>query len=109
MFNISFIVTQIKSGYETHLLTATSRRWSQEFSLSHLLFFSEKTKNLLFNGTKAVMGRIWKADGEEKLTDVSVSDVMSVSSASAHQTLLKGQTLIGTDGRLKKANSVPGQ
>ncbi|XP_065105199.1 apoptosis regulatory protein Siva [Paramisgurnus dabryanus] len=78
------------------------------FGLKYRQEVYEKTKNLLFNGTKAVMGRIWKADGEEKLTDVSVSDVTSGSSTPAHQTLLKGQTLIGTDGRLKKANSVPG-
>ncbi|KAA0711597.1 Apoptosis regulatory protein [Triplophysa tibetana] len=68
----------------------------------------EKTKNLLFNGTKSVMSRIWKADGEEKPSDILVSDPSSASSAQGYQTLLKGQTLIGTDGRLQKANTVPG-
>ncbi|ROI68632.1 Apoptosis regulatory protein Siva [Anabarilius grahami] len=62
----------------------------------------EKTKNMLFNGTKAVMGRIWKADGEEKVSDVLVSDP-----APGHQTLLRGQTTIGLDGRLKRADAVP--
>ncbi|XP_067310559.1 apoptosis regulatory protein Siva [Pseudorasbora parva] len=63
----------------------------------------EKTKSLLFNGTKAVMGRLWKADGEEKGSDVPVSDP-----APGHQTLLRGQTTIGLDGRLKKADAGPG-
>ncbi|XP_016104513.1 apoptosis regulatory protein Siva [Sinocyclocheilus grahami] len=58
----------------------------------------EKTKNLLFNGTKAMMGRLWKADGEEKASDALVS----------HQTLLRGQTRIGLDGRLQKADAGPG-
>lgn len=50
------------------------------------------------------MGRIWKADGEEKVSDVLVSDP-----APGHQTLLRGQTTIGLDGRLKRADAVPGE
>lgn len=55
------------------------------------------------------MSRIWKADGEEKPSDILVSDPSSASSAQGHQTLLKGQTLIGTDGRLQKANTALGK
>ncbi|XP_061699970.1 apoptosis regulatory protein Siva [Syngnathoides biaculeatus] len=52
----------------------------------------EKTKNLLFNGAKAVVDKIWS--GDEKATDPQPS---------GEETLLRGQTLIGTDGRLTKA------
>lgn len=51
-----------------------------------------------------MMGRIWKADGEEKVSDVLVS-----APAPGHQTLLRGQTTIGLDGRLKRADAVPGE
>ncbi|XP_051725027.1 apoptosis regulatory protein Siva [Ctenopharyngodon idella] len=73
------------------------------FGLKYRQEIYEKTKNLLFNGTKAMMGRIWKADGEEKVSDLLVSDP-----APGHQTLLRGQTTIGLDGRLKRADAVPG-
>ncbi|XP_016114656.1 apoptosis regulatory protein Siva-like, partial [Sinocyclocheilus grahami] len=71
--------------------------------LSFVFFPSqlEKTKNLLFNGTKAMMGRIWKSDA-------LVSDPTAVSPAPGHQTLLKGQTRIGLDGRLQRADAAPG-
>ncbi|XP_056332308.1 apoptosis regulatory protein Siva [Danio aesculapii] len=76
------------------------------FGLRYRQEIYEKTKSLLFNGTKAVMGRIWKAEGEEKLSDVVESDQTSVSAA--HQILLRGQTTIGLDGRLHRARSTPG-
>ncbi|XP_041826970.1 apoptosis regulatory protein Siva [Melanotaenia boesemani] len=57
-----------------------------------------KTKNLLFNGAKAVMGKIWT--GEEKSTD---PQPIGQAQKSACQTLLRGQTLIGHDGRLTRA------
>ncbi|KAK7141851.1 hypothetical protein R3I94_011517 [Phoxinus phoxinus] len=60
----------------------------------------EKTKSLLFSGTRAVMGRIWKADGEEKRSDPDL--------VPGPQTLLRGQTIIGLDGRLQKAGAAPG-
>ncbi|KTF72117.1 hypothetical protein cypCar_00045189 [Cyprinus carpio] len=65
----------------------------------------EKTKNLLFSGTRAVMGRLWKADGAEKASDALVSDLTAVSPAPGQQTLLKGQTRIGLDGRLQRADT----
>ncbi|KAK0132312.1 Apoptosis regulatory protein Siva [Merluccius polli] len=60
----------------------------------------EKTKTLLFNGASAVMGTIWKADGGEKCTGAPPP--------APTQSLLKGQTLIGQDGRLTKANCAQG-
>uniref|UniRef100_A0A8C1UHZ5 Apoptosis regulatory protein Siva n=1 Tax=Cyprinus carpio TaxID=7962 RepID=A0A8C1UHZ5_CYPCA len=68
----------------------------------------EKTKNLLFSGTRAVMGRLWKADGAEKASDALVSDLTAVSPAPGQQTLLKGQTRIGLDGRLQRADTAAG-
>ncbi|MCI4382840.1 hypothetical protein PGIGA_G00019340 [Pangasianodon gigas] len=67
----------------------------------------EKTKNLLFNGTRAVMGRIWKVDAEGKCADVGVCNQGDVTPAN-NQLLLKGQTLIGLDGKLRKAKAVSG-
>ncbi|XP_033844142.2 apoptosis regulatory protein Siva [Periophthalmus magnuspinnatus] len=61
----------------------------------------EKTKNLLFNGAKAVMGRIWT--GEDKCS-ISVADENTASS----QFLLKGQTLIGQDGKLTRGTRAKG-
>ncbi|XP_051941891.1 apoptosis regulatory protein Siva [Hippocampus zosterae] len=58
----------------------------------------EKTKNLLFNGAKAVVNKVWS--GEEKTSDPRASGRETLQSS---QTLLRGQTLIGTDGRLTKA------
>ncbi|RXM93718.1 Apoptosis regulatory protein Siva [Acipenser ruthenus] len=59
----------------------------------------EKTKNLLFNGTKATMGKIWKADDSRSHTgDQSPSPAAE---------LLRGQTLIGQDGMLKINSAVP--
>ncbi|XP_068195226.1 apoptosis regulatory protein Siva [Antennarius striatus] len=64
----------------------------------------EKTKNLLFNGAKAVMGKLWT--GEERRADpLSAGHTPTPTSS---PTLLRGQTLIGYDGRIKKANSVQG-
>ncbi|XP_053365343.1 apoptosis regulatory protein Siva [Clarias gariepinus] len=64
----------------------------------------EKTKNLLFNGTRAVMERIWKVDAEGKCADVDNQGAV----APANQQLLKGQTLIGMDGKLKKTKAASG-
>lgn len=61
-------------------------------------FLSEKTKNLLFNGTKTVKAKTWT--GEERCTGHEPP---------ACQALLRGQTLIGHDGRLMKANMAQGQ
>ncbi|XP_077477190.1 apoptosis regulatory protein Siva isoform X2 [Stigmatopora argus] len=58
----------------------------------------EKTKNLLFNGAKAMVDKIWS--GEEKTSGPETAE-------SSH-TLLRGQTLIGTDGRLTKATKTQG-
>ncbi|XP_016361829.1 apoptosis regulatory protein Siva-like [Sinocyclocheilus anshuiensis] len=71
------------------------------FGLKYRQEVYEKTKNLLFNGTKAMMGRIWKADA-------LVSGPAAVSPAPGPQTLLKGQTRIGLDGRLQRASAAPG-
>ncbi|KAM9842374.1 apoptosis regulatory protein Siva [Aulostomus maculatus] len=57
----------------------------------------EKTTNLLFNGAKAVVGKIWT--GEER---------SSHPEPASNQPLLKGQRLIGHDGRLTKATSAQG-
>ncbi|XP_030641562.1 apoptosis regulatory protein Siva [Chanos chanos] len=68
----------------------------------------EKTKNLLFCGAKAVMGRIWKVEGDGKYSESNSSTQSVVSEASTNQTLLRGQTLIGPDGRLRKSTSTMG-
>ncbi|XP_062864170.1 apoptosis regulatory protein Siva [Trichomycterus rosablanca] len=67
----------------------------------------EKTKNLLFNGTRAVMGRIWKVDPEGKCSDVDACNQADVTQPT-NQMLLRGQTRIGFDGKLKKAEPVSG-
>ncbi|KAM8833590.1 apoptosis regulatory protein Siva [Synchiropus picturatus] len=54
----------------------------------------EKTKNLLFNGAKAVVGKIWA--GEE---------AAPLPTAAGH-TLLRGQTIIGNDGKLARTSGV---
>uniref|UniRef100_A0A3Q3VM26 Uncharacterized protein n=1 Tax=Mola mola TaxID=94237 RepID=A0A3Q3VM26_MOLML len=58
----------------------------------------EKTKNLLFNGTKTVKAKTWT--GEERCAGHDEPP--------ACQALLRGQTLIGHDGRLMKANMAQG-
>lgn len=63
----------------------------------------EKTKNLLFNGAKAVMGKIWT--GEERSGEQRSA---GKDETPACQTLLRGQTLIGHDGRLMRGNSAQG-
>ncbi|XP_061156871.1 apoptosis regulatory protein Siva [Syngnathus typhle] len=63
----------------------------------------EKTKNLLFNGAKAVVGTVWP--GGEKIGDACSS---GEGTAESSQTLLRGQTLIGFDGRLTKAPRTQG-
>ncbi|XP_071183544.1 apoptosis regulatory protein Siva-like isoform X1 [Salvelinus alpinus] len=57
----------------------------------------EKTKTLLFNGTKAVMGKIWNID-TEKCSTIQPSGPGVTPDVS--RTLLRGQALIGQDGRL---------
>ncbi|XP_023658178.1 apoptosis regulatory protein Siva [Paramormyrops kingsleyae] len=66
----------------------------------------EKTKNLLFNGTKAVMGRIWKLETEGKASEVEMAGP-GEAQAGSHG-LLRGQTLIGQDGRLKRTTAAAG-
>ncbi|XP_008320980.1 apoptosis regulatory protein Siva [Cynoglossus semilaevis] len=61
----------------------------------------EKTTNLLFNGAKAVMGKIWT--GEEKCKESQTNG--HVETPVNSQTLLRGQTLIGQDGRLTRASA----
>ncbi|XP_012692262.1 apoptosis regulatory protein Siva [Clupea harengus] len=58
----------------------------------------EKTKNLLFNGTKAVVGRLWDVAMDEKPAETTMPN----------HALLKGQTLIGFDGKLKKTTAATG-
>ncbi|KAF7704176.1 hypothetical protein HF521_021248 [Silurus meridionalis] len=67
----------------------------------------EKTKNLLFNGTRAVMGQIWKVNAEGKCSAVDMCNRVDVTPAN-NQLLLKGQTLIGLDGKLTKAKAASG-
>ncbi|XP_029349448.1 apoptosis regulatory protein Siva [Echeneis naucrates] len=74
------------------------------FGHKHRQEIYEKTKGLLFTGAKAVMGKIWT--GEEKCTNPRPPG--QVETPACSQTLLKGQTLIGHDGRLTKANVAPG-
>ncbi|XP_060919203.1 apoptosis regulatory protein Siva [Labrus mixtus] len=64
----------------------------------------EKTKNLLFNGAKAVMGKIWP--GEERNNDPQPTG--QVETPAYSQALLRGQTLIGHDGRLTRGNAAQG-
>ncbi|XP_068608331.1 apoptosis regulatory protein Siva [Brachionichthys hirsutus] len=61
----------------------------------------ERTKNLLFNGAMA-MGKLWTGEGGR--ADPSPFGQTPTRSPA----LLRGQTLIGCDGRLKKANSLQG-
>ncbi|XP_064809970.1 apoptosis regulatory protein Siva-like isoform X2 [Oncorhynchus masou masou] len=61
--------------------------------------YSEKTKTLLFNGTKAVMGKIWNIDTEKCSTIQSSGPGVT---PDVSRTLLRGQTLIGQDGRLTR-------
>ncbi|XP_071377839.1 apoptosis regulatory protein Siva [Centroberyx affinis] len=62
----------------------------------------EKTKNLLFNGAKAVMGKIWDVDAENCTEPQSTGPAVT---PDCKQTLLRGQTLIGQDGRLTRASA----
>lgn len=71
---------------------------------STVFFFPEKTKNLLFNGAKAVMGKLWT--GEEGSTEQHPTEQAETPAGHA---LLKGQTLIGHDGRLMRTSKAPGQ
>ncbi|XP_077434139.1 apoptosis regulatory protein Siva [Vanacampus margaritifer] len=63
----------------------------------------EKTKNLLFNGAKTGVGKVWS--GEEKTSD---HKPIGQETAFSSHILLRGQTLIGTDGRLTKATGRQG-
>ena len=67
----------------------------------------EKTKNMLFNGASAVMDKIWSVDGGLKSTEAQPSQPAVTPAPS--QLLLKGQTLIGQNGRLTKANCAQGE
>ncbi|XP_037603468.1 apoptosis regulatory protein Siva isoform X1 [Sebastes umbrosus] len=62
-----------------------------------MLKLKAKTKDLLFNGAKTVMGKIWS--GEE---------TQQAETPECSQTLLRGQTLIGHDGRLTRADAAQG-
>lgn len=73
------------------------------YSSPPFLSLIEKTKNLLFNGAKAVVGKIWS--GEEKCPDSQFKEQHTACS----QTLLRGQTLIGQDGKLTRTNAVQGK
>ncbi|XP_048830316.1 apoptosis regulatory protein Siva isoform X2 [Brienomyrus brachyistius] len=66
----------------------------------------DKTKTLLFNGTKAVMGRIWNLETEGKGSEVEMAGP-GEAPAGSHG-LLRGQTLIGQDGRLKRGTAAAG-
>lgn len=70
-----------------------------------VLYYPEKTKNLLFNGAKAVRGKIWT--GEERCPDPQPSG--PADSPACSQALLRGQTLIGHDGRLTRVSSAQGE
>ncbi|XP_007886436.1 apoptosis regulatory protein Siva isoform X2 [Callorhinchus milii] len=74
----------------------------------------EKTKKLLFNGAQAFMGDMWNGNSEENCT---VVHLRSPSEAPSPQSgpgdvcngyercdLLRGQTFLGSDGRLMKAS-----
>ncbi|XP_072221370.1 apoptosis regulatory protein Siva [Leuresthes tenuis] len=63
-----------------------------------------KTNNLLFNGAKDVMGKIWT--GEEKCTEPQTTGQAHASACS--QTLLRGQTLIGHNGTLIRTCTAQG-
>ncbi|XP_066550280.1 apoptosis regulatory protein Siva [Amia ocellicauda] len=58
----------------------------------------EKTKNLMFTGVKAVMGKICREDG----TGVGTEASSACPQPALGSSLLKGQTLIGQDGKLRK-------
>lgn len=66
---------------------------------------AEKTKALLFNGAKAVVGKIWTGDE----TSSEPRPTGHIGPATGSQTLLRGQTLIGHDGRLTKAARAQGE
>lgn len=80
--------------------------WSYiSFSLCHFVP-SEKTKNLLFNGTKAVMGTLWKVDGDEKACNGHALEENPT--PNGNHALLKGQTVISFDGKLKRTSAASG-
>lgn len=79
-------------------------KWSEYQALICPPFLLEKTKNLLFNGAKAVMGKIWT--GEEGSAEHHLPDQAETPSGHA---LLEGQTLIGQDGRLMRGSRARGQ
>ncbi|XP_063039740.1 apoptosis regulatory protein Siva [Engraulis encrasicolus] len=66
----------------------------------------EKTKNLLFNGTKAVMGTLWKVDGDEKACNGHALEENPT--PNGNHALLKGQTVISFDGKLKRTSAASG-
>lgn len=71
------------------------------FLFYHFLGNAAKTKSLLFNGAKAVMGKIWTGD---EIQPTGPAEIPACS-----QTLLRGQRLIGHDGKLTKANVTQGE
>lgn len=60
---------------------------------------------MLFNGAKAVTGKIWT--GEERCPDPQPPG--QAYSPTCSQALLRGQTLIGHDGRLTRVSSAQGE
>ncbi|XP_015206297.1 apoptosis regulatory protein Siva [Lepisosteus oculatus] len=64
-----------------------------------------KTKGLLFSGAKAVMERIWKAGSGVGVDPDDSSPRLAVA---VTPTLLRGQTLIGHDGKLRKCDTRSG-
>lgn len=58
----------------------------------------------MFNGAKAVMGKIWsEEEGSAELHPTEQAETP------AGHALLKGQTLIGHDGKLMRTNKAPGE
>lgn len=55
---------------------------------------------MLFNGAKTLMGKVWS--GEERCTERPETPACC-------QVLLRGQTLIGHDGRLTRTNAAQGE
>ncbi|KAM6961291.1 apoptosis regulatory protein Siva [Aplochiton taeniatus] len=68
----------------------------------------DKTKTLLFNGARAVMGKLWNVEGDAKKFPDPQPEAYT-STPTGTQSLLKGQTLIGQDGRLRRTATGQGE
>ncbi|XP_062326057.1 apoptosis regulatory protein Siva [Osmerus eperlanus] len=68
----------------------------------------EKTKNLMFNGAKAVVGKLWNGAGERTSPTSAAPAETPTAAPAAAPGLLRGQTTIGFNGKLQRNAPVEG-